>query len=130
MNYRAIVKGYQKSVLTFLAGVIVMLFFLKQNAYATPMIKSLVWICLAIGGAGAGMNSRSRGYIHGAMVGLILWVTGCMLLIWFMPEIITVHGVITSLIYAVFWGTVGGVCGVNIAILNKKERTSLESNNL
>lgn len=125
MNYRAVLRGYFKGIKMALAGGVILGLTVVWST--TPeinmglLLKLLAWGCLFLAGYQAGSCAKHRGYAHGGLAGLLLWLTWSVMVILLVPEMAMFFAMLVSAGYCFLWGTVGGLCGVNLALIKQQE---------
>lgn len=126
MNFQAVWLGYVKTVKILCAGMVL----LGAAAFVPnkPLLDAasagsiLFWACLVTGGVCAGLNARRLGYLQGGTVGMGLWLVRGVFMALLFPELLSFSDLGFSALSCVFWGAMGGLVGVNWAILKKQEK--------
>lgn len=133
MNYQAALKGYYRALALFFTGALVLSFSVlllqKPEIDIARVVSILRWLCLVAGGFVAGVNAKGQGYIHGAIVGIFWVITQCLVLWWIVPEVLCPRLFVNIMFYCLFWGAIGGLCGVNMAVLMNQNKSVVNARN-
>lgn len=125
MNYRAVLKGYLKGIKMALTGGVILgliaVWSTTPEINMSLFLKFLALGCLFLAGFQAGSCAKNRGYAHGGLAGMLLWLTWLGIVLLLIPEMVMFYAMLVSAGYCFFWGTVGGLFGVNLVLIKREE---------
>ncbi len=131
MQFRALLKGLIGGLsLPVLASLVIAAWFYLPGygtLKAAPFLLIVAALMPLVAGGITGFAAGQRGIYHGGVVSAILWLLFVLLVIWLAPQILGAWLWLAGVI-ALFLGSIGGLCGVNLKYQkNLREQKSEES---
>lgn len=111
---KGLIRGYLLSLVLFLISAILFTYTNLSEGIIPALISFVMILSVAFSAIYVSVNRKSKGWLHGAIIGLIYMLLIVLLSVVFIPDFSLDRAVYLRIIICTVTGLVGGMIGINI----------------